>query len=133
MTDENDPFAGLDDTLGEEPDEQRESTESDEGEVSHDTIPDTTTTKDTETDDKNEGLDQPAFPFDDVRQQAFYARPATWNEFEDALDLDVRRALRDRGVRDESKRELHDAVLQVAIEHSAEVATLVEEMRRDGG
>ena len=71
---------------------------------------------------REEALSEPAFEYEDVRQSPLYAREETWDEFEDAVDLDVVRALREAGVRGESKREIHDAALQVAAERPQEVA-----------
>lgn len=74
--------------------------------------------------------DGPAFEYGEVKQSPLYARPEAWNALEDALDLRVVRALREAGVRNEEKRELHDAVLRVAAEHPEEIAEAVEAARR---
>jgi hypothetical protein len=74
--------------------------------------------------------DDPAFPFDETKQSPVYARPAAWNALDDALDLDVQRRLREAGVRDVPKRELHDAALRVAAAHPEEVFAAVVEARR---
>ncbi|MFB6270902.1 MAG: hypothetical protein ABEH83_13230 [Halobacterium sp.] len=74
--------------------------------------------------------DTPAFEYGEVKQSPLYARPAAWNALEDALDLEVVRALREAGIRNEEKRELHDAVLRVAAEHPEEIAAAVEATRR---
>jgi|AntRauMinimDraft_4_1070384.scaffolds.fasta_scaffold00025_2 hypothetical protein len=73
----------------------------------------------------------PGFDFDEAKQSPLYARPSAWQAFEDALDLEVVRALREAGVRNEAKRELHDAALRVAAEHPDEIAEAVEEARRE--
>ncbi|GAB7095356.1 hypothetical protein JCM30237_25090 [Halolamina litorea] len=65
---------------------------------------------------------EPAFPFDEAVQAQIYPRKTTHDEFEDFLDIDVKRLLRDRGVRNEAGRELHEAVLRVAMEHPEEIA-----------
>ena len=75
--------------------------------------------------------DQPGFEFDDVKQSPMYARPEAWAELEDALDLEVVRELRETGIRNEAKRELHDAVLRVAARHPEEIADAVRDARRD--
>jgi hypothetical protein len=75
--------------------------------------------------------DEPAFEYDDVKQAPLYARPEAWTALEDALDLDVVRTLREAGVRNEEKRELHDAVLRVAADHPDEIAEAVREARRE--
>ncbi len=75
--------------------------------------------------------DTPAFEYDDVKQSPIYARPEAWTALEDALDLDVVRSLRDAGIRNEEKRELHDAVLRVAADHPDEIADAVRQARRE--
>lgn len=65
---------------------------------------------------------EPSFPFDEAVQAQIYPRKTTHDEFEDFLDIDVKRLLRDRGVRNEAGRELHEAVLRVAMEHPEEIA-----------
>ena len=72
----------------------------------------------------------PAFEYGDVKQAPMYARPEAWTALEDTLDLDVVRTLREAGVRNEEKRELHDAVLRVAADHPDEIAEAVQEARR---
>ncbi|CQH56715.1 uncharacterized protein HHUB_2421 [Halobacterium hubeiense] len=79
----------------------------------------------------SETSDEPAFEYDDVKQAPLYARPEAWAALEDALDLDVVRTLREAGVRNEEKRELHDAVLRVAADHPDEIAEAVQEARRE--
>jgi len=73
--------------------------------------------------------EEPAFEYDDVKQSPLYARPEAWTALEDALDLEVVRALREAGVRNEAKRELHDAVLRVAADHPEEIADAVQDAR----
>jgi len=53
------------------------------------------------------------------------------NQFEDAFYFEVRGALRDAGERDVPKRELHDAALRVAADHTDEVAEALIEARRN--
>lgn len=74
--------------------------------------------------------DEPAFEYEDVEQSPMYARPAAWNALNDALDLEVVRALREAGLRNEEKRELHDAALRVAADHPEEIAQAVAAARR---
>jgi len=73
--------------------------------------------------------DGPAFPYDEVTQRPLYAREEAWNAFEDALELDVERTLREYDVRDAAGRELHDAALRVAAEHPEEIANQLLELR----
>lgn len=75
-------------------------------------------------------LTEPAFEFSESTQAQIYPRESTFEEFEDALDIDVKRLLRERGIRNEAGRELHEAVLRVAIENPDLVAEKVEQERK---
>ncbi|GAA0203989.1 hypothetical protein [Halobaculum roseum] len=72
---------------------------------------------------------EPAFGFEEAKQRPLYARQRAWDEFEDALAIDVEPTLRRHDVRDASKRELHDAALRVLADHAEEVANTVLEAR----
>lgn len=71
----------------------------------------------------------PAFPYENTKQGPIYPRDETWGEFDDVLDLDVRRILREDGYRGIEKRELHEATLRLAIERPDQVAEQLEELR----
>jgi|AntDeeMetagen134_2_1112570.scaffolds.fasta_scaffold00716_16 hypothetical protein len=73
-----------------------------------------------------------AFDYSEAKQSPLYARPSTWEAFDDALELDVERSLRKQEVRNASKRELHDATLRVAAENPELVAEMLLEIRRQG-
>lgn len=91
---------------------------------------DETTGEDTSTstvDDRNE----PAFSFEESVQAQIYPRKSTHEKFEDFLDIEVKRHLRDRNIRNETGRELHEAVLKVAIQHPEEVAERLENERTE--
>ena len=79
----------------------------------------------------DEPLSSPAFPFAEAEQTAVYPRAETWATFEDFLDFEVRRRLREAGVRDDTKRELHEAALQVVQSHPEAVAEQFLANRRD--
>ncbi|GAA0268424.1 hypothetical protein [Halobacterium noricense] len=98
-----------------------------------DSATDTVTDSDTEQDATSEATtsEGPAFEYGDVKQAPMYARSEAWTALEDTLDLDVVRTLREAGVRNEEKRELHDAVLRVAADHPDEIAEAVQEARRE--
>lgn len=72
----------------------------------------------------------PAFEYSEVRQRPLYARDETWNKLEDELGITVTPELRRMGIRDEETREIHDALLKVAIEHIEEVPETVADLRR---
>jgi len=75
-------------------------------------------------------LTEPAFEFSDSTQAQIYPRESTFEEFQDALDIEVKRLLRERGIRNEAGRELHEAVLRVAIENPELVANQLEQDRK---
>ena len=93
----------------------------------------TAATSDSETTDPETAsagsTDGPAFPYEEVKQRPLYARVEAWNAFEDALELEVERVLREYDVRDATGRELHDAALRVAADHPEEIATRLLEER----
>lgn len=116
MANGDDPFADLEGAL--EDDDDESESRSDES-----TMTETATTP-TEPSDAG----GPAFTFDAVQQRPLYARPASWDAFEDAL-FDAEVELRNAGMRDVEKREFHDAVLRVLTEHVDEVVLAVLEAR----
>ena len=75
-------------------------------------------------------IHETAFNYDEAKQSPIYARPSTWDEYDDALELDIERSLRKQDVRNASKRELHDATLRLAAEKPELVAELLLEARR---
>lgn len=79
---------------------------------------------------EDEDLSEPAFEYSEVRQRPLYARGETWDRFEDELGITVIPGLRTEGIRDEEKRELHDAALEVAARHADELLEVVVERRR---
>jgi len=84
----------------------------------------------TESASSGNSLDHPAFPFEDSKQEAIYPTVETLTKFDDTLDFEVKRRLRDEGLRDVPKREYHEALLQLAIEQPERLAELVIENRR---
>jgi len=77
-------------------------------------------------------IHETAFNYDEAKQSPIYARPSTWEEYDDALELDIERSLRKQDVRNASKRELHDATLRLAAENPELVAEKLLEARREG-
>lgn len=75
-------------------------------------------------------IHETAFNYDEAKQSPIYARPSTWDEYDDALELDIERSLRKQDVRNASKRELHDATLRLAAENPELVAQKLLEARR---
>lgn len=73
----------------------------------------------------------PAFPYSEVKQSPLYAREETWTEFEDELDFTVIPELRRMGVRDDELREIHDVVLEMAIDNIEEIPERLAEKRRE--
>ena len=75
-------------------------------------------------------IHETAFNYDEAKQSPIYVRPSTWDEYDDALELDIERSLRKQDVRNASKRELHDATLRLAAENPELVAEKLLEARR---
>jgi len=127
-------FEDLEDAI-----EEQDQEDDDEPETTMDATEFDTTTE--ETDDVQENSDDeletepdlsaPAFEFDETDQNPLYARGRSWDQFDDMLDLELERQLRDRDLRDVPKREKHDAALRFAAEHPEEIADLIESERRD--
>lgn len=76
-------------------------------------------------------LSGPSFEYAEVQQRPLYVRERTWDEFEDAVGISVVPELRREGVRDEAKREIHDAVISLAVEEPERLVELILERRRD--
>jgi hypothetical protein len=80
----------------------------------------------------NQGdIQSKAFPYADAKQSPIYARPDAWDDYEDTLEIDVERELRDLGVRNAQKRELNEAMLLVAAENPDLVVEKFLEIRRE--
>jgi hypothetical protein len=73
----------------------------------------------------------PSFEYSEVRQRPLYARGETWDEFEDAIGISVVPELRRQGIRDEEKREIHDAVLTLAAEDPERLVEIIAERRQN--
>jgi hypothetical protein len=121
MTESTDPFGDLDESLADDPDEDSQGATTEATTDMHAETPETTT---------DDPQNRPAFPFDQATQDALYARKEAWQAFEDTLDFDVKRELRDRGYENIEGRELHDAALRVLARHAEEVADEVERQRK---
>jgi|APHM01.1.fsa_nt_gi hypothetical protein len=132
MSPTDDPFSDLDEALGEEDND-------DEDDI--DRTVDNPDNRRAEDDDAEpnasasrgpiEAVDAgPAFAFGETKQAPLYARPIAWNELEDTLDFEVQRQLRERGIRDVPKRELHDAALRVAAEQPVKIVAALLNARR---
>jgi len=72
----------------------------------------------------------PAFAFDDVKQRAVYPRPDAWDARTEALDFEVKRKLREHGVKDVTGRELDDAVARTVPDVTDRIVEHVLEARR---
>lgn len=73
----------------------------------------------------------PGFEFSEVRQKPLYARDKTWDELEDKLGIRVTPELRRMEIRDEETREVHDAILKVALNHIDEVPDQIYKTREE--
>lgn len=117
----DDPFADLDEMAETEDSANVESPEPDDGLEENSTAEDLAEPVDP--------LTEPAFPFDESLQRPLYAREESWDEFEDICDFEVKRLLRDEGIKDISGRELHDATLQLAASNPEALADEVKKLR----
>lgn len=114
--------------------EEQDEAETDDTEASRSTREFTAAVDETadvqeDVDDKSEPSTEPAFGFDEAKQDPLYARRQSWEAFDDMLDLDLERELRDRDIRDVPKREKHDAVLRFVADHAEEIADRIESER----
>ncbi|MFC7215890.1 hypothetical protein ACFQO4_17610 [Saliphagus sp. GCM10025334] len=92
----------------------------------------TSTDGDEDTDPETDAdLSGPSFEYAEVQQRPLYVRERTWEEFKDAVGISVVPELRREGVRDEAKREIHDAVISLAVEEPERLVELILERRRD--
>lgn len=123
-------FDDLEDAAAEQDaDEQDDATETDSK-----SMPETSQTdrqREAQSSDTDDWKRRPAFPYDDASQEAIYPRSETWDEFEDTLDFEVMRNLRDAGLRDIPKREYHEALLKLAMERPKRLAELVKDGRKE--
>ncbi len=71
----------------------------------------------------------PAFEFSPDLRRSIYAREESWQEFEDARDLEMTRELRDAGIRNHASREVHDAMVRLAAENPEKMAQLILDAR----
>ncbi|MFD1527327.1 MULTISPECIES: hypothetical protein [Halobacteriales] len=97
---------------------------------SDDTHREQSSDKPTRETEESAGTEGPPFEYSEVRQRPLYARGETWDNFDDALGITIIPELRKAGIRDEEKREIHDAVLRLASEEPERVAELIEEERK---
>lgn len=80
-------------------------------------------------DQEDDPRETPAFPFSDDLRESWYVRDETMTEFEDAVDFETKQRLRENGVRNETGREIQDAAIQVATNHSEEIAEVILDER----
>jgi hypothetical protein len=78
------------------------------------------------------GRDVPGFQYDEVKQGPIYPRAETWEAFEDEMVMTITPNLHSEGVRNVEKREIHDALLRLAVENPEELAELVISEREGG-
>ncbi|WP_266083194.1 hypothetical protein [Haladaptatus caseinilyticus] len=71
----------------------------------------------------------PAFEFSPDLRRSIYAREESWQEFEDARDLEMTRELRDAGVRNHESREVHDAMVRLAADNPEKMTRLILDAR----
>jgi hypothetical protein len=106
----------------EPPTESRESVENSSVETTRPSAP---------SESESADVSGPSFEYSEVRQRPLYARGETWDEFEDAIGISVVPELRRQGIRDEEKREIHDAVLTLAAEDPERLVEIIAERRQN--
>ena len=74
-------------------------------------------------------LSEPAFPYEDVLQRPLYARRESREDLEQLTELELPMIFRKHGAKDVLSREIHDAIIQLALERPTEVARIVIEAR----
>lgn len=131
MVDDN-RFDGLGDQLGDESDDDPAPADSDTEPATEPEPMDTRQVADSTTTDDS-AKDTPAFDFDAANQTPIYPRGETMQDFEDALDFDVRRALRDDGFTEITKRELHEAALRALVNKPELITESFRELRGGDG
>ena len=127
MTDSN-PFDDLDQSGKNNTDEGSEVVGQTSVESSREQLQ---TSASSQEEEKETEVSGPAFEYSDVRQRPLYARNETWDEFEDMVGISVVPELRKQGVRDEEKREIHDAVLTLAVEEPDRLVEIILERRKE--
>ncbi|MFC6965059.1 hypothetical protein ACFQL7_27995 [Halocatena marina] len=128
MSDEDDPFADLSQTLDDEPATEDESDSSQEGKttssdtsqaiesVDSDTADEQRDDADEESSEERDPLTEPAFPYEAANQRPFYARDETIGEFDAWLNYELERDLSTRGFQSIEVREMTDALLRTVVE-----------------
>jgi hypothetical protein len=121
MTEEEDPFADLEETVSQDDESEPDATTTDS----------TMSTQQSNTDaqEPTDPLEAPAFDYDDdVDQSSFYARSETWDAFDTTLTK-IELAAKEQGAKNVTKREIYDAILrEVDVEAVAEA--VVEEREK---
>ncbi|QRV17473.1 hypothetical protein JMJ58_21195 (plasmid) [Haloterrigena salifodinae] len=73
---------------------------------------------------------EPAFPFSEAVRGEFYPHEDTWEEFTDAVENRLIPQMREKGMTNIQKREIHEVMLEFAAEHPKEIAAGVIEARK---
>ncbi|WP_455448229.1 HNH endonuclease signature motif containing protein [Natrinema thermotolerans] len=73
----------------------------------------------------------PAFPYSEVAQKPFYARGKTWDELEEAIEEEILPELREKGIVNVQKRELHTVLLEMATDKMDQFPERLKEKRRE--
>lgn len=134
MTDEDDPFADLSETLDTDPATQDESAPSQDGETeASDTSAEQRDNADEESNENRDPLMKPAFPYEAANQRPFYARDETIGDFDAWLNYELERDLSTRGFQSIEIREMTDALLRTVVEEDIidDIAERFEQAREE--
>lgn len=66
--------------------------------------------------------DEPAFEYSDDLRRSIYVRPESWQKLEDTYSFEVKKRLRQRGIRSLANREMNDAIVRLAADRPKELA-----------
>jgi len=124
MTDD-DPFADLGETLGDEPDDEASAT--DDGPAASTTE----ASPSQEPVDRRDPMTDSAFSYEEAKQRPFYAREETIEDFDSWLKYELERELNQQGYQNIVVREMTDALLRTVVEEDLvdEVAERFEQAR----
>ncbi|WP_231187370.1 hypothetical protein [Haladaptatus sp. DYF46] len=122
-------FDDLENAINEETEETPTASSSSDSNESHESNEPQTSNESQTSKEVKDPRKTPAFEFSPDLRRSIYTREDSWQEFEDARDLEMTRQLRDAGVRNHASREVHDAMVRLAAENPEEMAQLILDAR----
>jgi len=122
---DDDPFADLGETLGDEPDNEPQDTDDTSGSEGDEETPPQASVE------RRNPMTDSAFSYEAAKQRPFYAREATIEDFDSWLKYELERELNQQGYQNIVVREMTDALLRTVVEEDLmdEVAERFEQAR----